>query len=73
MLKTKGHPTYAELLGEMDSADAENDDVVTVNFVQDRSRDAHLIVVGMPVFSDAFWKTRDFTAATLTADRLGRL
>ena len=32
-----------------------------------RSRDAHLIVVGMPMFSAAWWKGRDFTAATLDA------
>ena len=38
-----------------------------VRFVQGRSRDAHLIVVGMPVFSAAWWKGRDFTAATLDA------
>ena len=38
-----------------------------MRFVKDRSRDAHLIVVGMPVFSAAWWKGRDFTAATLDA------
>ena len=38
-----------------------------MRFVQGRSRDAHLIVVGMPVFSAAWWKGRDFTAATLDA------
>ena len=52
---------------EVDSAAAEGDDVVHVRFVKDRSRDAHLIVVGMPVFSAAWWKGRDFTAATLDA------
>ena len=36
-----------------------------VRFVEGRSRDAHLIVVGMPVFSAAWWSGRDFTAATL--------
>ncbi len=39
--------------------------MVHVRFVPNRSRDAHLIVVGMPVFSSAWWKGRDFTAATL--------
>ena len=38
-----------------------------MRFVKDRSRDAHLIVVGMPVFSAAWWKDRDFAAATLDA------
>jgi microcin C transport system substrate-binding protein len=65
VLKEKGHPVYAQLLKEVESAAAEGDDVVHVRFVQNRSRDAHLIVVGMPVFSAAWWKGRDFTAATL--------
>ena len=51
VLKDKGHPIYAQLLREVESANAEGDDVVHVRFVQGRSRDAHLIVVGMPVFS----------------------
>jgi microcin C transport system substrate-binding protein len=67
VLKAKGHPIYAMLLKEVDKAEAEGDDIVHVRFVQGRSRDAHLIVVGMPVFSSAWWKGRDFTAATLDA------
>ena len=65
VLKEKGHPIYAQLLREVESANAEGDDVLHVRFVQGRSRDAHLIVVGMPVFSAAWWKGRDFAAATL--------
>ena len=67
ILKDKGHPIYAQLLKEVESAGADSDDVVHVRFVKDRSRDAHLIVVGMPVFSAAWWKGRDFAAATLDA------
>jgi len=67
VLKEKGHPIYAQLLKEVDSAVPEGDDVVHVRFVEGRSRDAHLIVVGMPVFSAAWWKGRDFTASTLDA------
>ncbi len=65
ILKTKGHPIYAALLSEVESAEAEGDGVVTVRFVKNRSRDAHLVVVGMPIFSAAWWKGRDFEAATL--------
>ncbi len=65
ILKNKGHPIYAQLLKEVEAATAEGDDVVHVRFVQGRSRDAHLIVVGMPVFSAAWWSGRDFTASTL--------
>jgi microcin C transport system substrate-binding protein len=67
ILKEKGHPVYAQLLKEVESADAEGDDVAHVRFVKDRSRDAHLIVVGMPIFSAAWWKGRDFAAPTLDA------
>ena len=65
VLKEKGHPIYAQLLKEVEQANPEGDDVVHVRFVEGRSRDAHLIVVGMPVFSAAWWSGRDFTAATL--------
>ena len=65
VLKEKGHPIYAQLLKEVEQANPEGDDVVHVRFVEGRSRDAHLIVVGMPVFSAAWWNGRDFTAATL--------
>ena len=41
--------------------------MVAVRFVKNRSRDAHLIVVGMPVFSAAWWQGRDFEASTLEA------
>ncbi len=67
ILKDKGHPVYAQLLREVELAAPEGDDIVHVRFVKDRSRDAHLIVVGMPVFSAPWWKGRDFTAATLDA------
>ena len=67
ILKTKGHPLYAALLAEMESVAAESEGVVAVRFVKNRSRDAHLIVVGMPVFSAAWWKGRDFEASTLDA------
>jgi microcin C transport system substrate-binding protein len=65
VLKEKGHPIYSQLLKEVESANPEGDDFVHVRFVKDRSRDVHLIVVGMPVFSAAWWNGRDFTAPTL--------
>ncbi len=65
VLRDKGHPIYAQLLKEVEQANAEGDDIVHVRFVEGRSRDAHLIVVGMPVFSATWWSGRDFTAPTL--------
>jgi len=67
VLKEKAHPTYALLLSEVESVEAEAEDVALVRFVEGRSRDAHLIVIGMPIFSAAWWKGRDFDAATLEA------
>lgn len=67
VLKEKAHPTYSQLLSEVESVAAEAEDVVRVRFIPGRTRDAHLVVVGMPVFSQAWWKDRDFDAATLQA------
>jgi microcin C transport system substrate-binding protein len=67
ILKEKGHPSYKALLTEMASAEAEADDVLLVRFTPNRSRDLHLVVAGMPIFSDVYWRGRDFEASTLEA------
>jgi len=66
-LKEKSHPYFSRLLTEVESVEAEGEDIVKVRFIKNRTRDAHLIVAGMPVFSAAWWKGRDFDAATLEA------
>src|SRR5271155_435722 len=66
-LKEKAHPFFSRLLTEMESVEAEADDVVRINFIKERARDAHRIVAGMPIFSSAWWKDRDFDAAALEA------
>ncbi|MGO4707195.1 extracellular solute-binding protein [Microvirga sp. 2MCAF38] len=65
ILKEKGYPTYRLLLAEMISAEAEADDILRVQLSEKRSRDLHLVVAGMPIFSEKFWQDRDFEAATL--------
>jgi microcin C transport system substrate-binding protein len=67
ILKEKGHPTFSQLLSDLESASAEAEDVVLVRFMKERSRDAHLIIAGMPIFSQAWWKPRDFDASTMDA------
>ncbi len=67
ILKEKAHPTYSQLLSEVERVSAEAEDVVYVRFIKERTRDAHLVVAGMPIFSAAWWKGRDFDAATLEA------
>ncbi len=64
-LKTKGYPTFRQILSDVESVAAEADDVFLVKFIKERSRDAHLVVVGMPIFSKAYWATRDFEASTM--------
>jgi microcin C transport system substrate-binding protein len=66
-LKEKSHPFFSRLLTELESVEAEADDVVRIAFVKERTRDAHLIVAGMPIFSSAWWKGKDFDAAALEA------
>ena len=67
ILKTKGHPIFAALLSEVESAEAESDEMLRVRLTPQRSRDAHLIVVAMPIFSAKWWNGRDFEASTLEA------
>lgn len=67
ILKTKGHPSFRTVLSEVVAAEAEADDVLRVQLSPKRSRDLHLIVAGTPVFSQSYWKDRDFEASTLEA------
>jgi len=67
LLKAKGHPSYRLILNEVASAKAENDDILVVQLSPKRSRDLHLVVAGLPVFSEKYWSTRNFEAATLEA------
>ncbi|WP_377845872.1 extracellular solute-binding protein [Bosea sp. UC22_33] len=67
ILKAKGHPSYRLLLNELVSAEAEGDDIFVAKFSPKRGRDLHLVVAGLPVFSEKYWSTRDFTASTLEA------
>jgi microcin C transport system substrate-binding protein len=67
VLKEKGHPVYRTLLAQMVSAEAEAEDVLRVQFSPQRSRDLHLVVAGMPIFSERYWQGKDFEASTLEA------
>jgi microcin C transport system substrate-binding protein len=67
LLKSKGHPNYRLMLSEMVSAEAENPSLLTVKLSQNRSRDLHLVIAGMPIFSKTYWQNRDFEAVSLEA------
>ncbi len=65
ILKEKGHPIYRAILADFTGAEADGDGVCVVRFSPDRSRDAHLIIAGMPIFSSTWYATREFDATTL--------
>jgi microcin C transport system substrate-binding protein len=64
-LKTKGHPSERAILAQLVKAEAEAEDIVIVHLSEQRSRDLHLTIAAMPIFSAAYWNTRDFEASTL--------
>jgi microcin C transport system substrate-binding protein len=67
ILKEKGHPVFRALLAQMVSAEAEAEDILRVQLSPQRSRDLHLVIAAMPIFSERYWQGRDFEAATLEA------
>lgn len=66
-LKEKGHPIYRSLLRDFVVAEAESDHVLVVRFDPNRGRDTHLLIAGLPIFSAAWWETRDFESTMLEA------
>jgi len=78
LLKSKGHPVYRMTLSAFDRAEADGEHELVVRLLPERSRGLHLIVAGLPIFSQAYWSTRDFEQPTLEAPlgsgpyRLGR-
>lgn len=65
LLKEKGHPEIAEVIRDMSEAVASDDETLVVRFAPGRSRDLPLVVAQLPIFSQAYWKGRDFEASTL--------
>jgi microcin C transport system substrate-binding protein len=65
LLKSKGHPSIRQSLRDLDAAEAEADDIVTVRLKPHHSREAALIVAGQPTFSAAYYKSHDFDETTL--------
>ena len=64
-LKEKGHPVIRQLLRDLTGASAEDAQTLLVRFNEKRGREIPLFVAGLPIFSKAFYSTRDFEAATL--------
>jgi microcin C transport system substrate-binding protein len=65
ILKTKGHPSIRQPLRDLDAAEAEADDVVTVRLKPNHSREAVLIIAGQPIFSATYYANHPFDETTL--------
>jgi len=78
-LKTIGHNLLRIILRDVESAEAEGEDLVVVRFIKNRGRETPLIVAGMPILSRKDFEGKNFDEATLTAPlgsgayRVGRL
>lgn len=66
LLKNKGHPLIKLNLREMSSAEAIDAETLRVTFSGDQTRDLPLFVAStLPIFSAAFYATREFDETTL--------
>ncbi len=65
LLKEKGHPNIAQIIREFTTATAIDAGTVELKLSGKQSRDLIFTLVGLPIFSKAYYSTRDFTASTL--------
>jgi microcin C transport system substrate-binding protein len=65
ILKQKGHPIIQQLLRDVISVEATDNATVVVKFAPGRGRDIPLVVASMPIFSRAYYSTREFDETTL--------
>lgn len=64
-LAEQGHETIKPGLAPVESAQALEEDLLRVRFVEGRPRTAPLAVLGLPTFSQSDWEGKDFEASTL--------
>jgi microcin C transport system substrate-binding protein len=64
-LKEKGHPAIAQMLNDVEGAQADDEATVTVHFSTRAARDVPLVVATLPIFSRAYYKGRAFDESTL--------
>lgn len=65
LLKEKGHPIITQLTRDFLGAQATDDATVVCKFAEKRARDVPLFVAGLPIFSRAYYATRNFDETTL--------
>ena len=64
-LKEEGHPNITQIIREFVGAEALDSKTVQLTLSGQQSRDLIFTLVGLPVFSAAYYSTRDFQASTL--------
>lgn len=67
LLKGKGHPIIAQNLRDMESAEAEGEEMVAIRFAARRARDVPLFAASLPIFSKAYYSVKSFDESTLEA------
>ena len=67
ILKEKGHPIITQNLRDFKGAEASDARTVVVRFAEKRGRDVPLFVAGLPIFSRAYYSTREFDQSTQEA------
>jgi microcin C transport system substrate-binding protein len=65
ILKEKGHPIVTQRLRDFAGAEAPDERTVVVRFAPKRARDVPLFVVGLPIFSRAYYSKQPFDQSTL--------
>jgi microcin C transport system substrate-binding protein len=64
-LKAKGHPLIGQQMRDVEKAEAIDDATLVVSFAEKHARDVPLYVVGLPIFSRAYYAKRAFDESTL--------
>jgi microcin C transport system substrate-binding protein len=67
VLKEKGHPNISQIIRELTKAEALDEATVALTLSGKQSRDLIFTLVGLPIFSKAYYATRDFAGSTLEA------
>jgi microcin C transport system substrate-binding protein len=64
-LKAQGHPLIAQAIRDLEAVETDGDGVVILRLSPKRTRDLPLTLAALPVFSKAWYASRDFAAASL--------
>jgi microcin C transport system substrate-binding protein len=65
ILKAKGHPLIGQQTRDFIGAEADGERIVVCRFAEKRARDVPLYVATLPIFSRAYYATKNFEESTL--------